>query len=58
MNEKKIPKALKLYSGRYKENLGRVHCPNCDELLPVGRGKFVQCPFCEQRLDWDLPKIR
>jgi len=55
LDEKEIPKALKLYHGTYKRDRGRVHCPNCEELLPVGNGKISNCPFCDQKLDWDLP---
>jgi len=54
MDEKEIPKALKLYRGRDKRDCGRVHCPNCDQLLPVGNGKISNCPFCNQKLDWNL----
>jgi len=45
MDEKETPKALILYRGSYKRDYGRVHCPNCDELLPVGNGRFSNCPF-------------
>jgi len=55
MNEKKIPKALILYHGRYKRDYGKVSCPNCNELLPVGNGRLPNCPFCDQKLDWNLP---
>lgn len=55
MDEKEIPKALILYRGNYKRDYGRVHCPNCDELLPVGNGKLSNCPFCNQKFDWNLP---
>ena len=54
MDEKEIPKALKLYRGRDKRDCGRVHCPNCDQLLPVVNGKILNCPFCNQKLDWNL----
>jgi len=55
IDEKEIPKALILYRGSYKRDYGRVRCPNCDELLPVGNGKFSNCPFCDQKFDCNLP---
>ena len=54
--DKEIPKALIKYKGDNKSNYGRVHCPNCSELLPVSKGQFIKCPYCEQSLDWNLPK--
>lgn len=56
--DKRVPQALILYQGSKKEDYGKVHCPNCNDLLPVGKGKFKECPYCEQRLDWDLPKTK
>lgn len=54
--DKNPPKALIKYRGNDERNYGKVHCPNCKALLPVGKGKFIKCPYCLQGLDWDLPK--
>ena len=54
--DKNTPKALIKYRGNDEGNYGKVHCPNCKALLPVGKGKFIKCPYCLQGLDWDLPK--